>query len=234
MSPIKFSPLYVSKLTNEEIYSLGKSTIDLSVPVAEQLGVIENAALSQLKQANEVLGVRLNKNQKSELTGETQKLDKARDEDILEIFRLVKNDIRSRNEEKKSAASKLQLFISPYKGVDRLPLDVESGVLFELVEKYKASADLQNAASIVGVSELFDSVQANNAAFDTIYNQRTVGKASRETSATSQRSRVIVTYTQYATAIEQAVNLTPGDTLLALFNQLDEVRKQYRSLESGK
>ena len=234
MKPIKFSALYLSRLTNGEIFSLGKSSIDLSVPVESQLGAIEKAALEQLKAAMGTLGMALNKNQKSELTEEAQKFEKLRDEDILEIFRRVKSDLRSRSEEKKQAASKLQLFIAPYKGMNRFPLDVESGILFEFCEKYNASPDLKNAANSIGISDLFDDLATNNAAFDDIYNRRTVGKASRGTSASAQRNKAIAAYSQYATAIEQAVNLMPNETITALFNQLDQVRKQYRPLESGK
>lgn len=234
MSPRKFSPLYTSRLTVGEIYSLNKSTIDLSTPVSSEIGVIGNAALIQLKETNSAFGANLNKSQKSELTGEARKLDKARDEDILEIFRLVKNDLRSRDEEKKSAASKLQLFLAPYKGANRLPLDVESGMLFEMTAKYNASAELKAAATIVSVDALFTSLGANNTAFDTVYNQRTVSSASRGESPSSLRAKAISAYTQFIVMIEQTLNLSPNDTLLALFNQLDELRKQYRPLESGK
>jgi len=43
----------------------------------------------------------------------------------------------------------------------------------------------------------------------------------------------VASYIQFCTAIEQAANLTPNPEIIALFNQLDDLRKKYHSLEGG-
>jgi hypothetical protein len=232
MSEKKFSPLYLSKLTVEEIYSLCKSSIDLSQPLSDNLGTIATAAFNLLVTENAGLGTSLNRNIKSELSETIRQYDQARDEDIRQLFQLNKSYLNSRNAEKKAAASQLGLFLTPYKGAEKLPLDVQSAVIFELISKYNASAELQGAASAIGLTDIFTSLANNNTQFDSLYNQRTISKSARGASASTLRGKVSTAYTQFATAVEQTVNFTPSDSLLSLFNQLDELRKQYRQLET--
>lgn len=234
MSPKKFSTLYVAQLATEEIYSLSKSTIDLSTPVVDELGIIAAGALTQLSGATATLGTNLNKGQKSSLTDEMKTYETGRDNDLSSLFRIVKSYLKSNDPAKREAASKLQLFLAPYKGVARLPIDVESGVIFELTAKYNASDGLKAAAQSIHTTDFFASLESNNAAFDKLYNDRTIEKASKTDSASSVKTKTATAYNQYCTAIEQALAFTPSDTLLALFNQLDTLRKQYRPLESGR
>ena len=228
----KFVALYLSNLSVEEVFSLCKSTIDISQFVTPELGAIGNAALAQLVDVTQLFGASLNKNQRSALTPEAQTLERLRDTDLREIFRINKTYLKSNNEERKMAASILQLFLSPYKNADKLPIDVESGVLNEMLIKYNASNKLKTAAQTVGIDSAFESLANHNAQFDAIFNSRNIEKADRPASATSYKSKAAAAYTQYCTAIEQTLQFMPSDTLLALFNQLNELRKTYRSLET--
>ncbi len=228
----KLMPLYVGNLSTKEIFSLNKTTIDYADSVSSDLDPIATNSLKQLREYNNALGASLNKNQKSALTEEMQTYDQARDTDIREIFRVTKTYLRSRDEERKTAASILQLFLAPYKGIERMPLDVESGIVSEMLNRYKSSAELKTAATTIGVNAIFATLETNNAAFDRLYNERTTEKSERASPASSLKWKAIGAYTQFCTSIEQALAFTPSDTLLALFNQLDELRKQYRPLES--
>jgi len=49
-------------------------------------------------------------------------------------------------------------------------------------------------------------------------------------SDSSLKSATSKSYEHFCTAIEQAVNYTPSDVLIALFNQMDELRKAYARL----
>ena len=227
-----FVAVYLTKLTLEEVYALCKSTIDLSQPVAAELGAIGNAALTQLVDNASLLGAALNKNQRSALTPEAKTAEQARDTDIREIFRINKTYLKSNNEEKRLAASALQLFLTPYRKADKLPVDVESGVIVEMLKKYNASAELKAAAQTVGVDNAFVSLGKHNADFDAIFNSRTKEKAAREASASSFKTKTIAAYSQYCAVIEQTLRFAPSDILQALFNQLNELRKSYRPLES--
>ncbi len=233
MDEKKFSTLYVARLAVEEIFSLCKSTIDLSTPLSEELGVVPNAALTELAEVNNKLGAALNKSQKSELSGLIETNDKGRDGDLQEIFRTKNLYLRSRDAAKKKAAEELDYFLSPYKGVYKLPLDVESGVVSEMMAKYNASEALKAAATALGIDGIFTSLGTYNTGFDTLYKQRTVSAAARGASASSLRNKVVSAYMQFTTAIEQLATFVPTDALISLFFQLDEVRKQYHPLEGG-
>ena len=227
-----FVAVHVRNLSLEEVYALCRSTIDLSEPVAAELGSIGNAALTQLAESASQLGMALNKSQRSALTPEAQAAEQARDTDILEIFRINKTYLKSNNKERRLAASELQLFLSPYRNVSRLPVDVESGVIFKMLKRYHASPELQAAAVIVGIDGTFADLEKHNNEFNDLFNSRTKEKAARPASATSFKTKTIAAYSQYSAVIEQALQFAPSDALQALFNQLNELRKTYRSLES--
>jgi hypothetical protein len=44
----------------------------------------------------------------------------------------------------------------------------------------------------------------------------------------------VTAYIQFCTNVEQAFNYTPSDTITALFNKMDELRKVYHALEGVK
>jgi hypothetical protein len=144
--------LYVSRLSISAIYSLNKSTIELAKPVATALGPVALAALSQLEAAHEALGSGMNKSQRSALTPELRALDEKRDADVLEIFRVCRTYLLSKDEAKKAAASTLQLFLVPYRGVARQPINTETGTLADMTAKYKAQPTLVAAATLLDLS----------------------------------------------------------------------------------
>lgn len=229
-----FSPLYVAKLPVKALYALNKSTIELSRPVAIQIGPIAGAGLNYLESINQQLAVPLNNTSKSGFTKEVQKLDAERDTDINEIKRVTASFLRSSNPEKKSAASVLQLFLAPFWNVDDMPQDIETGNVDDMIAKYNARPDLMAAARVIDVADLFVSTAEKNRTFDLKWKNRNAEYSERPESATSLKPIAIAAYTQYCTAIEQMMNFAPNDTVTALFNQMDELRKYYRLQESGK
>ena len=228
------SPLYVAKLPLKALYALNKSTIELSKPIAGQIGPIAQAGLNYLESINLQLAVPLNNSSKSSFTKEVQKLDAERDTDINEIKRVTASYLKSSNPEKKSAASLLQLFLAPFWAVDGMPQDIETGIVEDMIAKYNARPDLVDAARTIDVDSLFVSAADKNRAFDLKWKSRNAEYSERPESASSLKPIVIAAYIQYCTAIEQMMNFAPNDTVTALFNQMDELRKSYRSQEGGK
>jgi hypothetical protein len=228
------SPLYVAKLPLKALYSLNKSTIELSKPIAGQIGPIAQAGLNYLESINLQLAVPLNNSSKSSFTKEVQKLDAERDTDVNEIKRVTASYLKSSNPEKKSAASLLQLFLAPFWAVDGMPQDIETGIVEDMIAKYNARPDLMAAANVIDVAGLFVSTAEKNRAFDLKWKSRNAEYSERPESASSLKPIVIAAYIQYCTAIQQMMNFAPNDTVTALFNQMDELRKSYRSQEGGK
>jgi len=233
MSNLAFSPLYVAKLIVNGVYSLIKSTLDVALPLKTELGIIPAAALAQLEADNNKLGRQINKNQKSGLTDELTPLDKERDELFAEIKRVTSSYLRSSNESKKAASTTLQLFLTPYWDAATLPLNIETGVLAELMVKYKARPDLLSASQGLGIDAQFTALETKNSAFDALYLSRNTEYSEREESGSSIKPAAVASYIQFCTAIEQAANFTPNDTIIALFNKMDALRKKYHALYDG-
>ncbi len=229
----KFSAIYSNWLDVKEVFALSKSTIDLTKAFGGKLGVISQAAFTTLCNQTEALGISLNRNQKSAFTDEIKNFDIARDSDIISILGIIRSYLKSNNPAKREAALALQQFIMPYKRVNRLPMDVQSGVVHELIRKSKASDDILFAALNIGLGDFFTSLETNNKEFDRLYNERTIERASRGASASSIKPKCVSAYVQFCTAIEQEIVFAPNNQLIMLFRQLDELRKQYRTSQSG-
>lgn len=232
MIKLLFSPLYVARLNNNGVYALSNSTVDLANPVKADLVGIPAAALTQLETDTLNLGLSINQNQKSAFTEELTMLDVARDNFDAETKREVATAAKSSDPEKKAAAKTLQLFLKPYHGLAVKPLDIQTAITAEMLMKYNASADLKAAAIKLGIEGLFTQMGTTNSIFDTLYKNRITESSEKEASGSSLKPAVVASYTQFCTAIEQAINFTPNPANIALFNQMDELRKKYHALES--
>ena len=234
MSNFLFSILYVAKLTISNAFSLFKSSIELARAVEPQLSPILVAALNQLETDNVAFGKEINKLQRSGLTAGLKLLDKERDSLFSEIRRIITSYLKSTDAPKKAAANTLQLFLEPYWDALALPWDTESDILIEVFGKYRAQADLSSAAMILGIQGQFTAFEAKNTEFKMLYNSRNAESAVRsKVSGTKLRPAAVASYIQFCTALEQAVNLTPSNNLILLFNKLDDLRKKSHLLEGG-
>jgi len=228
-----FSPLYVAKLPINGIYSLNKSTIELAKPVVSEIGPIPTAALTYLETINQNLVASMNKNQKSSFTDDVKALDKDRDTDIAEIKRVTSSYLKSSDAVKKAASSTLQLFLAPYWNIATVAQDIETGVVDEMLTKYKARPDLLAAAKVLDIDALFVSLETKNTAFDTKFKSRNTEYSERTEAASNVKPAAVAAYLHFCTAIEQAANFAPNDTIIALFNKMDELRKNYHAQEGG-
>ena len=233
MSNLSFSSLHVNNLSINNTFSLIKSSVDIAIPVKTDLGEIVNAALAKAIADNESFGLQTNKNQKSELTDDLKPLDKDRDGTGAEINRTVTFHFKGSDETKKAAAQKLKSFLTPYWNAAELPLNTQSDVVTEMIGKYKANEELKAAALTLGIDGLFTALETKNNAFDAVYKSRNDEVSGREISGSSLKPAAIASYNQFITAMEQTANLMPNETILALFNNLDTLRKKYHLLEGG-
>ena len=230
MEKMSFSALRVSSLSNNNVFSLVKSSIDITIPFQSALSEIVNAALTKLIADNESFGEQINKNQKSGLTDELKPLDKDRDDVQYEINRDVTYHFKGTDPEKKAAAQTLKLFLTPYWNAPKLPLNTQTGVVSEMIGKYKASPELIGAAKTLGIDAKFTNLEVKNDDFDAVYKDRNDEAPDHIISGSSLKPAVVQSYGQFCQALEQAVNFTPNDKTIALFYKLDDFRKKYHAL----
>jgi len=233
MNNYSFTLLHVSGMTINNTFALLKSSYDIAIPMRTEIGVMPNAVLTQAITDNENLGQQINKNQKSGLTDALKPLDKERDNLQAELNRTVTFHGKSTDAAKKAAAETLKLFLTPYWTAASLPLNTQTGVITEMMAKYKANAALVAAAVTTGLDGTFTALEAKNMEFDTVYLTRNDEVSAREVSGSSLKPAAIASYIQFCTALEQAANYTPNDAIITLFNNMDTLRKKYHALGGG-
>ena len=234
MNYTSFSPLYIANLNISNLYGFNKAVLDLTQPIIPHLNAIVAAAFNELKSSTNTLGQNMNQNQKNAYTDTVKLLDKERDGYASEIFRVTSSLLRSSIDTKKAAATTLQLFLSPYKGITSQPVSSESSTTDSMVAKYKANPTLVEAGKLLEIDKVFDKLEAKNEEVKVAYNAKTTEAATKDDSATSAKPAAVAANIQFCTALEQAYNYTPSDEVTALFNKIDEIRKKYHALDKDK
>ena len=232
MNQFLFSVLYVAKLTINNAFSLFKSSIALARGAELHLSPMLMAALNQFEADTERFGAQINLNLKSNLTDDLKPMDKERNILFGMIKHAVITYMESSNGAKKAAAKLMHLFLAPYWNTGDLPMNTETNILNEILEKYHLSPELMAAALALDVQGTFTSMESINTEYKTIYDDRTTEFAERaKESGSSLKPAATAGYVQFCTALEQAVNLMPTPALILLFNKMDELRKTSHLLE---
>lgn len=231
MNKFKFSSLNLGHLSVDAIYSLNESTIVLAQPLSSSFDGVMAVNFNQLVSANAALGKGLRQGQKNLITDELSKLDADRDADIRVIFRTTRSYQRRADPQQKSAANTLMLFLGSYKGLESLPLDVETRVVNDMLGKYSASDELKAAAVTLGVEPIFASLENKNNIFAERYKQRNTEVVARATSGWVQKPAAKAAYQHFCSSLEIVLNYTPDAVLEALFYKMDDLRKKYHQIE---
>lgn len=235
MQTKKFSTVHLNNLTIDDLYSLNNSTIAYAAPVRESIGELPRLALAQLETNNTEMGVQMNKSSKSALTAKLAEMDADCDDRFAEIKRNVITAVKGRDAEKRAAGEKLEIFLSPYWDNNTKAMNTQIGVFNELFGKYNANAQLKAQAVTIGISDMMTGLETANSAFEALYKTRNEeGAAVEGPSASSLRAAAAKSYEQFCTSVEQAVNFTPTEILITLFNEMDTLRKTYASLAKRK
>ena len=230
MQTKEFTILNVHNLKIDDLYALYKSTIGYADPVTEIMGAMLNAVLNKFKADNYAMELQMNKATKNVLTPQLLELKADRTDRDAEIKRNITTALKGRNAEKKAAAQHLKVFFDPYWDIFKKPVNTQTMLYFDMLEKYEESELLKTSASTIGISEMMEGLAESNSIFNEVYQTRLTQESSDGPSATSLRTTATNSYNQFCTALEQAVNYTPSEGLDNLFNQLDELRKTYARL----
>ena len=231
MQTTEFRPVHLNHLSIDNLFSLTKSTVEYAIPVRESIGELPNVILNQLETDNNAMGVQMKKASKSGLTAQVTQLDLDCEDRFAEVKRNVSTNLLGRNPEKKAAAEALKIFMNPYWNTDTKPLNTQISLLKEMSSKFNGNETLKTHAATIDITDMMAGLEAANAELSALYQTRNEQISAIEgPSASSLKSATSKSYEHFCTAIEQAVNYTPSDVLIALFNQMDELRKTYARL----
>lgn len=231
MEKKEFSIVALSRLKIDDLFSLIKSTITFADRVIESLGQLLGLILAKLISDFGAMEQQMNKAMKNVLTPQLTEMNADREDRYAEIKRNVTTAQKGRNEEKKSAAGNLKVFLDPFWDANKKSLNTQTELYYDMFTKFEASEALITAAATIGITEMMQGLAESNSAFNEVYQIRLEQEAAAGgPSATSLRAAATDSYNQFCTALEQTVNFLPTEVALTLFNQLEELRKTYARL----
>ena len=230
MENLKFSTLYVYKLSNENIRGLLGRTCDESESAISVIGDLPNSALVVLRANLNLFSAQVNREQKSVLTEKVNEYRTECNTVFSEIKRVVKFETKSRDGNKKEFALILETFLKPYNNLSKQTLLDQQESTKEMLEKYYADAILTKAANIIGLDTIFDELKTANTNLEKIYNARNNEIGTRTESSSQLRPSVIDSYQKFCTLIELAVEFLPNVDLINLLKNMEELRIKYRAL----
>jgi hypothetical protein len=223
--------VHLSHLKIDDLFSLNKSTIEYADPVKEDIGEMPKLTLGHLVSDNHAMELQMNKALKNVLTPQLTEMNADREDRFSEVKRNVTTALKGRDLAKKNAAENLKIFLEPYWDINRKAMNTQTGVFYEMFGKYNTNVDMKGYAATIGISQMMTELEMSNTQFNTVYQNRLMQEAAAEgPAATSLRAAATKSYVQFCTAVEQAVNFMSSETLVTLFNQLDELRKTYARL----
>ena len=231
MKKLAFNAIYVFRLSIDNVLGLIKSTINLAVAVKNELGDMSVATLNLLIADNLLFEPMVKNPRKNGFTERVNLANTNRKERFAEIKRIVKLHLKGRDATRITAAKTLDFFFSTYWSTIKEPMNSVTGVVSGMFEKYNADLEVKTAAVTLVIDTLMIEFETSNKAFDVVYNQRLADDAAHELSASQQKKAVCDSYTEFCNAIEQAANFTPNESVLTLFNKMNELRKNYHILE---
>ena len=227
-----FTSFRISRLSNDNVNSLIKSTIDIATPVRAQLGEMANAVLNELIPHASSFSSQINVPLKSKYTEQITNQAKDIDSVLAEIKRTVVYLSKSRMANKKAAAQTLLFFLTPFWGLSQKAIKTKADDLEDMFKKFHADPALVSAAGDTGINPIMTELEAMNEKLASLYLLRNEEIGNRGASGTDLRPAAEEGYVQFCNVVEQSVNYTPNDVLITLFNSMDALRRKYSSLTS--
>jgi hypothetical protein len=230
MKNLKLFSFRFKDLSNSDAASLITQTCEHASKVKDDLGEMANVSLAELITNAEKFSAQANRPRKSKYSGQVNDDRKASTNLFSEINRTVAFESKSRDAAKKQAALDFDLFFHPYSALPKGPIGTQMEQTNEMIKKYKADPALISAARLIGVDVLIDELDTDNNSLREVYETRTVDTGNREASSTDLRPPTTESYMQFCSIIEQTVNLTPNESIVTLFNTMDELRRKHSAL----
>jgi hypothetical protein len=226
----ELSTIYTARLSNPELNSICHSTLNYARPVLAEIGPVASTAFATLETANNAMGEQMMKPRKSDLTPAITEAGKDRKNRWSEIIRNVSTAEKGREPVKKEAGRLLKLFLEPCWKNNSKPMNIQTSLFIELFDLYNNNPAMQANALTVGVDGMLTELEPVNLNYQTLTEARTSQDATDGPSASSLKTSVVKGYNDFCEAIEQALKYTPSAALTLLFEQIDELRREYAHL----
>jgi len=137
---------------------------------------------------------------------------------------------KSRTEITKTAALDMGYFYKPYWDLSGRSMGKQITDTTDMVAKYEADATFVAKGKTIGVDTAMNELKTINTNQQALYLTRNQEVGGRAASGTDLRPGANESYTQLCNVVEQAVNLMPNESLLTLFNNMDQLRVKTHAL----
>ena len=175
--------------------------------------------------------VRIRENTKSK---ELARLDNVRDTSYRAFSAALTAKAYSLVPEEKQAVAELRVLLKPYGNVARLSLDVESGVIDNIVSELE-SPKYSSLVQLLGLTPLVERFKADNNAFKELYTARTSDAFAKDTTDMREvRNRLFVAYNNlcdYAVVMARMEVDPMFDEVVTIINT---IRSQYSTIVAHK
>ncbi|MCW3807189.1 DUF6261 family protein [Plebeiibacterium marinum] len=230
-----FTNIKLRHLRNHEFYTFSYNlckVVEDHDPVKLQI----EAPYQQFKQTQTVLSAIYKPEKGSEITALLQKKDEKRDNSITGITHYVTAFTYHYDEEKRSAANTLKHHLDSYgSGIARLNYSAETGVLTDIIEKWKHTEKYVNAVNVLGIQNWIDVLENENIDFDNTFLSRV--KESSEASELKVkeiRDELVVKQQTLLDHISAFVTIKGKDDYEALIKMINKLFDHYNKLLSSR
>jgi len=214
----------LNHLSHTDVASLFTQTCDCAITARNYLDEIANTALTSLSNSSSAFGAKVygeHKSKFTELIIENRELSKNL---ISNINQAINIESKSNKEENILATQIFDFFFISYSNLPGSTLKHQMEQTQEMILKYKADPTLKSAAKIIGVATLLTELEADNNLLIAAFNMSKTN-TNRNLSKEHLRQVAVESYIQFCTIIEQTLNCSSNDSLLSLFNNINELRK---------
>jgi len=230
MKNLKLFSFRFNDLSNTDAASLITQTCEHASKVKDDLGPMAKVSLAELITNGAEFSAQVNRPRKNKYSDQVTKDRKASANLFSEINRAVAFESKSRDAAKKQAAVDFDLFFHPYSALPKGSIGAQMEQTVEMIKKYKANPELMSAAKLIGVDTLMTELEADNNALREVYETRTADMGNREASSSDLRPEATESYMDFCIIIEQYVKLAPNESIITLFNTMDELRRKHSAL----
>jgi hypothetical protein len=220
--------LYVHNLSIVDLAGLSSETILAGTVAGDALGTLGKAAFDALVAADSAFRKKLITAKGSTITKQIHDLDRQRDTDQQEIWRMANAAAKSSNATKAQAGQTLIVFMKPYHDAPREALMSETSTLQYMHVQYDGNQALQDAATALQLDTVFASLFTANEQLNDLWNERADEDADKSgPSPSSLRSDLEKSYGAFCDVVIQHLRLKPSEPLEHLFSVMNEIRIKY-------
>jgi hypothetical protein len=229
MDQKKLFPLYVGKLTLDQLLGLLGETVSVSGSVfAKTEQPLLLARYDILNTDVVLLSTLMNKSRRSLLTPVLKGIDKQINRLYGNIKRVIKTYEIDVDTNRSAAAKRLHQALEPYWNVTKKSMTIQMAEMNELILRINSSTQLSGDLVVLVLTPTWSMLQSEVAAFQSTYEQRLAEISAAESpSASSLRETVIRDYERFCDMLLQVIELDTTEELTLLFNEINLIRIKY-------